>query len=145
LKFNDHLKELEDKNRMKVDIRLLRENRAQPENYRLRALLHPNQLRQPHAKCYLNQDLIVTSLNLHDFTQVNSEMGILIVRDDDPAFRSGQRRSAAAHPVSDEVRVSFEKVKRVSEDNAPNGEEELKAPVNPAPRLAKKFGSRRRS
>ena len=149
LKLNDHLKELlEDKNRMKVDIRLVfGKNELQPEEITwLRALpsIHTSFCRNLHAKCYLNQDLcIVTSLNLHDFNQANnSEMGVLIVRDDDAElFQQASDEAQRLIRISDEVRMSFEKVKRVSEDNAPNGEEEQEGVGKlSTSRLAKKLG-----
>jgi phosphatidylserine/phosphatidylglycerophosphate/cardiolipin synthase-like enzyme len=149
LKFNDHLKELlEDKNRMKVDIRLLfGKTELQPEEINwLRGLpsIRTSFCRNLHAKCYLNQDLcIVTSLNLHDFTQVNnSEMGILISREDDSElFEQANEEAQRLIRVSDEVRMTFDKVKRVSEDNAPHSEEELEGTGKlSTSRLAKKLG-----
>ena len=136
------------KNRMKVDIRLVfGKNELQPEEINwLRTLpsIRTSFCRNLHAKCYLNQDLcIVTSLNLHDFNQVNnSEMGILIVRDDDPElFQQANDEAQRLIRISDEVRMSFEKVKRVTEDNAPNGEEEHEgAGKLSTSRLAKKLG-----
>jgi phosphatidylserine/phosphatidylglycerophosphate/cardiolipin synthase-like enzyme len=43
-------------------------------------------LKNLHAKCYYNQDkLIITSMNLYDFSMKNNiEMGILIEKEDDP-------------------------------------------------------------
>ena len=150
LKFNDHLKELlEDKNRMKVDIRLVfGKNELQPEEITwLRALpsIRTSFCRNLHARCYLNQDLcIITSLNLHDFSQVNNnEMGILIARDDDAdLFQNAVDEAQRIIRVSDEVRMSFEKVKRVSEDNAPNDEEHEGVGKLSTSRLAKKLGLR---
>jgi hypothetical protein len=38
-----------------------------------------------HAKCYLNeQRMIITSMNMYDFSQRNREMGLLLEADEDP-------------------------------------------------------------
>jgi hypothetical protein len=59
LKFNDHLKELlEDKNRMKVDIRLLfGKTELQPEeiNWLRRSPVHPHQLLPQSSRKMLSQ------------------------------------------------------------------------------------------
>ena len=132
LKFNDHIKELlQEKNRMKVDVRVVfGKNELQPEEINwLRTLtsVRTSWCRNLHAKCYLNEELcIVTSLNLYDFNQANNnEMGILIARDEDPElFQTANNEAQRILRMSDEVRMSFDKVKRVTEDNAPNSEEE---------------------
>ena len=149
LKLNDRIKELlEDKNRMKIDIRLVfGKNELQPEEINwLRALtfIRTSFCKNLHAKCYLNEELcIVTSLNLYEFSQVNNnEMGILILRADDPElFAATSDEAERILRISDEVRMSFEKVKRVSEDNAPTGEEESEGVGKlSTSRLAKKLG-----
>jgi hypothetical protein len=149
LKFNDHLKELlQDKNRMKVDVRLIfGKNELQPEEISwLRTLpsVRTSFCRNLHAKCYLNEALcIVTSLDLCDFNQANNnEMGILIARDEDPdLFQNAKNEVERIIRMSDEVRMSFEKVKRVTEDNAPNSDEEQEGVGKlSTSRLAKKLG-----
>ena len=149
LKFNDHIKELlQEKNRMKVDVRVVfGKNELQPEEINwLRTLtsVRTSFCRNLHAKCYLNEELcIVTSLNLYDFNQANNnEMGILIARDDDPElFQTANNEAQRILRMSDEVRMSFDKVKRVTEDNAPNSEEEQEGVGKlSTSRLAKKLG-----
>ena len=149
LKFNDHIKELlQEKNRMKVDVRVVfGKNELQPEEINwLRTLtsVRTSWCRNLHAKCYLNEELcIVTSLNLYDFNQANNnEMGILIARDEDPElFQTANNEAQRILRMSDEVRMSFDKVKRVTEDNAPNSEEEQEGVGKlSTSRLAKKLG-----
>ncbi len=149
LRLNDRVKELlQDKNRMKVEILFVfGKNELPPEETNwLRGLTYVRTsfCKNLHAKCYLNEDLgLVTSLNLHEFSQVNnSEMGVLISRADDPELFQGVTDEAnRILRISDEVRMSFEKVKRMSEDNAPDNEEDLEGVGKlSTSRLAKKLG-----
>jgi phosphatidylserine/phosphatidylglycerophosphate/cardiolipin synthase-like enzyme len=149
LKLNDRIKELlDDKNRLKVDVCIVYgKNELPPEEINwLRALtfIHINYCRNLHAKCYLNEDFcIVTSLNLYEFSQVNNnEMGILISREDDAElFQNAADEAHRIIRISDEVRMSFDKVKRITEDNAPNGDEEQEGIGKlSTSRLAKKLG-----
>ena len=91
LKFNPRIKSiLEDKDRLKIDVRLIYgKNELQPEeNNWLNGLksIRSSFLKNLHAKCYLNEtQVIITSMNLYEFSQVNNqEMGILINKDDEP-------------------------------------------------------------
>ena len=90
LKLNERLKQsLEDKDRMKIDVRLIYgKSELQPaENNWLKSLrsIRTSFLQNLHAKCYLSEnEAIVTSMNLYDFSQVNnSEMGIYINKAED--------------------------------------------------------------
>lgn len=123
LKLNDRIKELlEDKNRLKIDVRIVYgKNELQPEEINwLKDLtfIRTSFCKNLHAKCYFNEEMcIVTSLNLYEFSQVNNnEMGVLIGRGDDPglykdAFEEAQRIIR----ISEEVRISLEKVVKESE------------------------------
>ncbi len=85
----------------------------------------------------------MTSLDLYEFNQVNNnEMGILISREEDAElFQHATDEAQRIIRISDEVRMSFEKVKRMSEENAPNGVEETEgAGKLSTSRLAKKLG-----
>ena len=90
LKFNERIrKSLEDADRMKLDFRIVygKEELLPKEKDWLKSLksLKLEFCRNLHAKCYMNEnEAIVTSMNLYDFSQVNNiEMGILISRKDD--------------------------------------------------------------
>ena len=92
LKFSDRIKELlEDKNRMKIDIRIVYgKSELQPaEASWLKTLdyVRTSYCANLHAKCYISEGAcIITSLNLYEFSQINNnEMGILLVRRDDTA------------------------------------------------------------
>lgn len=72
-----------------------------------------------HAKCYMNEKIcIVTSMNLCEFSQVNNnEMGILIKRDEDQELYADTKEEAERIiRVSDEVRMSVEKVEEGNEE-----------------------------
>jgi phosphatidylserine/phosphatidylglycerophosphate/cardiolipin synthase-like enzyme len=126
LKLNDRIKELlEDKNRLKIDVRIVYgKNELQPEEINwLKELeyLRTSFCKNLHAKCYLNESAcIITSLNLYDFSQINNnEMGILVTRHDDPdLYKEAYEESQRIIRISDEVRMSLEKVvKEESEED----------------------------
>lgn len=110
LKLNDRIKELlEDKNRMKIDIRLvygksdLRPREAEwiaDLNY-----VRTSFCKNLHAKCYLNEaSCIITSLNLYEFSQVNNnEMGVLIEKEADAElYRNAYEEAQRIIRISDE-------------------------------------------
>jgi phosphatidylserine/phosphatidylglycerophosphate/cardiolipin synthase-like enzyme len=117
LKINDRIKqELEDKNRLKIDIRVIYgKNELQPEeNNWLKSMssIRSSFCKDLHAKCYLNEnEAIITSMNLYEFSQVNNkEMGIYIEKNNDPElykdiFEEAQRLIR----ISSELIISVEK------------------------------------
>lgn len=148
LKLNDRIKELlADKNRLKIDVRIVYgKSELQPQEIDwLRGLtyIRTSFCKNLHAKCYLNEELcIITSLNLYEFSQVNNnEMGVLIRRTDDPAlYKDAYEEAQRIIRISDEVRISLERVKseapdaaavasaeatRDSESDAPEGSDKL--------------------
>jgi len=126
LKLNDRIKELlADKNRLKIDVRIVYgKSELQPQEISwLRELTYVRTsfCKNLHAKCYLNEELaIVTSLNLYEFSQVNNnEMGILIRRSDDvDLFRDTYEEAQRIIRISDEVRISLERVPATAEAKA---------------------------
>lgn len=118
LKLNDRIKELlEDRNRLKIDIRIVYgKNDLQPEEINwLKNLtfIRTSFCKNLHAKCYLNEnECIITSLNLYEFSQVNNnEMGVLINRNEDAKLYADTYDEAQRIiRISDEVRMSLEKV-----------------------------------
>ena len=118
LKLNDRIKEfLEDKNRMKIDIRVIYgKNELQPDEIQwLNSLqfIRTSFCKNLHAKCYLNEDqCIITSLNLYEFSQINNnEMGVLISRGEDAQlYRDAYEEAQRIIRISDEVRISLETV-----------------------------------
>ena len=118
LKLNDRIKELlEDKDRMKIDVRLVygKSELAPQEINWLRKLqfLRTSFCQNLHAKCYLNeQEAIITSMNLYDFSQVNNnEMGVHIKRDEEPElYNKTYDEAQRLIRVSELVRLSAEKV-----------------------------------
>ena len=118
LKLNDRMKELlSDKNRLKIDVRMVYgKSELQPQEISwLKELtyIRTSFCKNLHAKCYLNEELcIVTSLNLYEFSQVNNnEMGILIRRSEDgELYRDASEEAQRIIRISDEVRISMERV-----------------------------------
>ena len=118
LKLNDRIKELlEDKNRLKIDIRIIY-GKIELQNNEISWLSKLTYIRTSfcknlHAKCYLNEEsCIITSLNLYEFSQVNNnEMGIHISRTDDCSlYQDTYEEAQRIIRASDEVRISLEKV-----------------------------------
>jgi len=135
LKLNDRVKELlADKNRLKIDVRMVYgKSELQPAEIswlREQTYIRTSFCKNLHAKCYLNEELcIITSLNLYEFSQVNNnEMGILIRREDDAElYRDAYEEAQRIIRISDEVRISMERVAAVeepAEDSEPAAQEE---------------------
>ncbi len=128
LKLNDRMKELlSDKNRLKIDVRIVYgKSELQPQEIDwLRGLtyIRTSFCKNLHAKCYLNEELcIITSLNLYEFSQVNNnEMGILIRRSEDAAlYKDAYEEAQRIIRISDEVRISLERVSATNERNPPD-------------------------
>ena len=155
LKLNERMKELlEDKNRLKIDVRIVYgKSELQPEEINwLRGLdyVRTSFCRNLHAKCYLNETTgIITSLNLYEFSQVNNnEMGVLIRRDDDAElYRDTWEEAQRIIRISDEVRISLEKVAKDPEQqpsaaDAAEAEDQPTAGKLSTSRLAAKLGLR---
>ena len=127
LKLNDRMKELlADKNRLKIDVRIVYgKSELQPQEIEwLRSLtfVRTSFCKNLHAKCYMSESMcIVTSLNLYEFSQVNNnEMGILIERTDDAAlYKDAYEECQRIIRISDEVRISLERVASQPEAGAP--------------------------
>ena len=125
LKLNERIKELlEDRNRLKIDIRIVYgKNDLHPEEINwLKNLtfIRTSFCKNLHAKCYLNEnECIITSLNLYEFSQVNNnEMGVLIYRNEDAKLYADTYEEAQRIiRISDEVRMSLEKVSELDKQS----------------------------
>jgi phosphatidylserine/phosphatidylglycerophosphate/cardiolipin synthase-like enzyme len=145
LKLNDRIKELlADKNRLKIDVRIVYgKSELQPEEINwLKELtyIRTSFCRNLHAKCYMNEELcIITSLNLYEFSQVNNnEMGILLRRSDDAGlYKDAYEEAQRIIRISDEIRISLEKVANETEIKA---EAEETAGKLTSSKLAQKLG-----
>ena len=151
LKFNDRVKELlEDKNQRKIEVQIVFErSELLPDEVNwLRALtfVRTSLCRNLHARCYLNEQFcMVSSLGLHQLSLGKSnEIGVLISKsEDEELFESLFAEAERILRLSDEVRMSFEKVRRVSEENAPLAADESESVGKlSTSRLAKKLGLR---
>ena len=126
LKLNDRMKELlADKNRLKIDVRIVYgKSELQPQEIEwLRGLtyIRTSFCKNLHAKCYMNEEMcIVTSMNLYEFSQINNnEMGILIRRsEDDNLYRDTYEEAQRIIRISDEVRISLERVTSDNDDKS---------------------------
>ena len=100
LKVNSRLRDLlEHKNLLKVDIRVVYgKKRSQSDTKWLKTLgsVKAGYCANLHAKCYMNEkEALITSMNLHEFSQVNNEeMGILVERTSEPDLYDEIRREA---------------------------------------------------
>ena len=108
---------LTDKDRMKIDVRMVYgKSELHPEEINwLKEVtyIRTSFCKNLHAKCYLSEELcIVTSLNLYEFSQVNNnEMGVLIRRSEDAElYKDAYEEAQRIIRISDEVRISLEKV-----------------------------------
>ncbi|MCP4991812.1 MAG: DNA repair protein [Colwellia sp.] len=127
LKLNDRIKELlEDKNRLKIDVRIVYgKSELQPmEISWLNELsfIRTSFCKNLHAKCYINESsCIITSLNLYEFSQVNNnEMGVHVSREDDAEmYRDTYEEAQRIIRISDEVRVSMQKVEKPKQEEDP--------------------------
>jgi phosphatidylserine/phosphatidylglycerophosphate/cardiolipin synthase-like enzyme len=130
LKLNDRMKELlADKNRLKIDVRIVYgKSELQPQEIEwLRGLtyIRTSFCKNLHAECYMNEEMcIVTSLNLYEFSQVNNnEMGILIQRgEDSQLYKDAYEEAQRIIRISDEVRISLERVSNEPEVVTPESE-----------------------
>ena len=146
LKFNDRIKELlEDKDRMKIYVRIVYgKSELPPEEITwLRSLefVRTSFCKNLHAKCYMNESsAIITSMNLYDFSQVNNnEMGVFVSRESEPEFfKNIHDEVQRLIRVSDEVRLSAEKIKiGVDENGSTEKDQSEKLPTY---KLAEEFG-----
>ncbi|MGF1711037.1 phospholipase D family protein [Vibrio kagoshimensis] len=150
LKLNDRIRELlEDKDRLKIDIRIVYgKSELQPDEINwLKGLsfVRTSFCKNLHAKCYMNESsCIITSLNLYEFSQVNNnEMGIFIDRDEDSEiYKDSYDEAQRIIRISDEVRISLEKV---SSDSAePAATEESNTVVEQAKITSSKLAKKHR-
>ncbi|MGR5364238.1 phospholipase D family protein [Vibrio mediterranei] len=124
LKLNERIKELlEDKDRLKIDIRIVYgKSELQPDEINwLKSLsfVRTSFCKNLHAKCYMNENsCIITSLNLYEFSQVNNnEMGVYIDRNEDSEiYKDSYEEAQRIIRISDEVRISLEKVSTSSQE-----------------------------
>lgn len=131
LRINDRIKELlTDKDRMKIEVRLVygKSELAPQEINWLSSLsfLRTSFCQNLHAKCYLNeQEAIITSMNLYDFSQINNnEMGILIQRETEPeVYKDTLEEAQRLFRVGEQVRLTAEKVEE-PEKSAANAKED---------------------
>ena len=145
LKLNDRVKELlSDKNRVKIDVRIVYgKSELQPaEMSWLQDLtyIRTSYCKNLHAKCYMNEELcIITSLNLYEFSQVNNnEMGVLIRRADDAElYREAYEEAQRIIRVSEEVRISLERVTPEAEPKSTGDDDATKLTSS---KLAQKLG-----
>src|SRR5262249_39646531 len=151
LRLNDRVKELlEDKNQRKIEVQIVFErSELLPEEVNwLRNLsyVRTSYCRNLHARAYLNEQFcIVSSLNLHELNLVKTnEIGILVSRsEDEELFQSLVDEAERIVRISEEVRMSFERIRRVNEENAPlNSDDQEGVGKLSTSRLAKKLGLR---
>lgn len=156
LKLNARIKELlEDKDRMKIDVRIVYgKNELQPEEINwLKSLefVRTSFCQNLHAKCYVNeQAAIITSMNLYEFSQVNNnEMGVFFDRSQEPElYRETLDEVQRLIRISDEIRVSVEKVDKSKDPNETKAKQQSTSATDTTynklttSRLAKELGQK---
>ncbi|MBN2712147.1 MAG: phospholipase D family protein [Planctomycetes bacterium] len=148
LKINNRIRDLlEDKDRLKIDVRIIYgKSELHPEEVDwLRNLdyVRTSYCENLHAKCYLSEDCaIITSMNLYEFSQINNnEMGILVRRDEDASlYHEVYEEAQRLIRVSDEVKLTVEKVVKKEESDTPLEEVEDSGHKLTTSKLAKKVG-----
>ena len=135
LKVNERLRQIiDDKDREKIDIRVVYgKNELQPEEnnwLKSKASVRSSFCKNLHAKCFLNEsEALITSMNLYEYSQVNNEeMGVLVVKAEDPAlYAEVYAEAMRLIRISDEVRVTVEKVPPREPDGEPRNRKSEKA------------------
>ena len=141
LRVNQRIKDLlEDKNRMKLDIRVIYgKNELHPEESNwLESLtsIRTSFCQNLHAKCYLNEnEALLTSMNLYAFSQANNdEMGIIVDREEDPELYGDIREeSQRLVRISEEIRVTVARVEATENDKADSVATEIRRTSRPVP------------
>lgn len=118
LKFNSRIKQLlDDRNRLRIDIKIIygKVDLQTEESNWLKSMDFIRVLfcKNLHAKCYINEkEAIITSMNLYDFSQQNNnEMGIHIIKEDDPElYQEINNEVNSLIRTSEHVSISIEKV-----------------------------------
>ena len=118
LKMNDRIKELlDDKDRLKLDIRVVYgKGELQPDEsnwLKTKTSIKTSYCKNLHAKCYMNeQEALITSMNLYDFSQANNnEMGIYVLKSEEAElFDSIYIEVGRLIRFSEDVKISVERV-----------------------------------
>ena len=118
LRINNHLKELlEEQNSRKLDIRVIygKSELHPEENNWLASMssIRTSFRKNLHAKCYLNEnEALLTSMNLYEFSQVNNdEMGLIVSKEEDhDLYAKILDESMRIVRASEEIRVTVAKV-----------------------------------
>ena len=102
---------------MKIDVRIIYGKNELPpaENNWLESMasIRTSFCKNLHAKCYLNEnEALLTSMNLYEFSQVNNnEMGLIVSRETEPElYNEINQESMRIVRVSEVVRVTVARV-----------------------------------
>ncbi len=116
---------LEDKNRMKIDIRVVygKSELRPDENNWLEGMtsIRTSYCANLHAKCYMSERAaLITSMNLYEFSQVNNhEMGVLVDRSESEAlYKQIYDEAMRIVRLSDEIRVRVARIPKAPDDNS---------------------------
>ena len=127
LRLSTRIRELlEDKNRMKIDIRVVygKSELRPDENNWLESMtsIRTSYCANLHAKCYMSERAaLITSMNLYEFSQVNNhEMGVLVDRtQSEGLYRQVYDEAMRIVRLSDENRVKVTPVPKEPEGDSP--------------------------
>ena len=117
---------LEDKNRMKIDIRVVygKSELRPDENNWLESMtwIRTSYCTNLHAKCYMSERAaLITSMNLYEFSQQNNhEMGVLVDRtQSEDLYRQIYDEAQHILRLSDEIQVKVVQVPKEPEGDTP--------------------------
>ena len=117
---------LEDKNRMKIDIRVVygKSELRPDENKWLESMtwIRTSYCANLHAKCYMSERAaLITSMNLYEFSQQNNlEMGVLVDRtQSENLYRQIYDEAQHILRLSDEIQVKVVQVPKEPEGDTP--------------------------
>lgn len=116
---------LEDKNRMKIDIRVVygKSELRPDENNWLESMtsIRTSYCANLHAKCYMSERAaLITSMNLYEFSQQNNhEMGVLVDRTQtEDLYRQIYDEAQHILRLSDEIRIKVARVPKEPEESS---------------------------
>lgn len=77
-----------------------------------------------HAKCFFNEEqMVITSMNLYDFSEKNDEMGILLsIKEDENLFKAAREEANSIVNSGDKVKIKESSIEKFVKDVKPFAE-----------------------
>ena len=124
LRINQRLRErLEEQNRFKIDVRVIygKSELRPEENNWLDSMtsIRTSYCEDLHAKCFLNEnEALLTSMNLYEYSQQNNyEMGILVVKEEEPdLYQKIYEEAMRIERASEAIRVTVARIETPADE-----------------------------